>query len=236
MFDMVDIISLLAARYPSYRRILAEKLIDNPGILKLPTRTRFKKLVHEPWKALQPTHPQYIAAPPVIVISWRSDYYDEELLYSICEFGSSQGSPPRWVISLDRNMKLPIRDLLHPLMLSAYTLVPVCHDKAQADAELILHHYFRNLRDRNYQVISHRDKKWPSDEQMSHLVRIVSGVPECIDAIIDFVNQADGGGPETHLETFLSYMVDSPSPSDERPYCALDHFYLRAFSNIINPL
>jgi hypothetical protein len=231
--DVFDIIRSLAARYPPYRRILAENLIDNPGILELPTRTRFKKLVHEPWRTLQASHPQYIAAPPVIVIHWLSDYDDEELLCSIGEFGSLQGSPPLlWVISLDRNMKLPIRDLLHPLAPSAYTPVPVCYDNAQSDAELILRHHFTDLCNRNYQEISHRDEKWPSDEQMSHLVRIVSGVIESIDAIIDFVDGADGGGPEAHLKTFLSYMVDSASPSDERPYCALDHFYTHAFSNI----
>jgi hypothetical protein len=80
--------------------------------------------------------------------------------------------------------------------------------------------------------MSHRDEKWPSDEQMSHLIRIVSGVIGSIDAIIDFVERADGGGPEACLEIFLSYMVDSPSPSNERPYCALDHFYIHAISNI----
>jgi hypothetical protein len=37
------IIGELAARYPPYRRVLAEKLIDNPGFLELPTRTRFKR-------------------------------------------------------------------------------------------------------------------------------------------------------------------------------------------------
>src|SRR5262249_20915541 len=43
----------LAVIYRPYRRILTRILIDNPGIRKLPVRTRFKKLIHEPWKALQ---------------------------------------------------------------------------------------------------------------------------------------------------------------------------------------
>jgi hypothetical protein len=228
-----DIIGQLAARYPPYRRILAEKLIDNPRILELPTRTRFKKLVHEPWKSLQESHPQYIAAPPVVILHSYSDYVDKELLHSICEFGSLQCSPPLlWIMSIDRDMKLPIRDLLHPLAPWGYAPVPVCYDKGQVDAALILRHQFRALRDRNYKEMSHRDGKWPSDEQMSHLIRIVSGVIWSIDAIIDFVDPVDGGGPEARLKTYLNYTVDSPSPSDERPYCALDHFYIHAISNI----
>jgi hypothetical protein len=230
---MDDIIGQLAARYPPYRRVLTEKLIDNPRILELPTDTRFKKLIHEPWKALQESHPHYISAPPVIVISWDSDYEHAELLYSIFKFSSSpHSSPLLWIISLDRSVKLPIRDLLYPLLPFGYTSVPVCYDKGPSDAALTLRHEFKALCDRNYQEISDRHEKWPSDEQMSHLIRIVSGALESIEAITHFVDRADGGGPEAHLETFLSYMVDSPSPSDERPYCTLDHFYIRAFSNI----
>jgi hypothetical protein len=227
------IICQLAARYRPYRHIHAGILVDNPRILELPTHTCFKKLIHEPWKTLQESHPQYIAAPPAIVISCPPDYDNEELLYTICEFASSQcTSSLLWIISIDRNTKLPIRDLLHPFVPWGYTPVPVCYDKGPSDAALILRHEFRALCDRNYQEISDRDEKWPSDEQMSHLIRIVSGVLGSIEAIIDFVDRADGGGPEAHLETFLSYMVDSPSPSNERPYCALDHFYIHAFSNI----
>jgi hypothetical protein len=225
------IIGQLAARYPPYRRVLTEKLIDNPRILELPTGTRFKKLIHEPWKALQESHRQYIAAPPVIVLGWDSDYGDE-LLYSICEFGSWQCSPSLlWIISFDGNMKLPIPGLLHPLVPFGYTTVPVCYDDGPSDAALILHHQFSSIR-KNYEEMLDRDEKWPSDEQMSHLIRIVSGVIKSIDAITEFVNLEDGGGPEAHLDTFLSYMVDSPSPSDERPYCAIDHFYNHASSNI----
>jgi hypothetical protein len=73
---------------------------------------------------------------------------------------------------------------------------------------------------------------WPSEEQMSQLIRIVSGVFEFVDVIIQFIDWTEDGGPRAHLETFLAYMVDSPSPSDEQPYCALDHFYIQALSNI----
>jgi hypothetical protein len=53
----------LAAYYPPFRRILTRELVDNPGILDLPARTRFKKLIHEPWKSLRESHPHYIATP-----------------------------------------------------------------------------------------------------------------------------------------------------------------------------
>jgi hypothetical protein len=228
-FDLNDLIGELAACYPPYRHVLTGLLIDNPGILALPTRTRFKKLINEPWKALQESHPQYITTPPVIVLHWHSDD-DEELLYSILEFNSSRHpSPLLWIISIDRSEKLPIRDLLDPFASFRYIRLPVCYDDGPSDAALILHHKFDTIR-RKYKEMLNPGRKWPSDEQMLRLSRIVSGVLESIDVIVNFVDLKDGGGPEAHLETFLACMVDSPSPSDERPYCALDHFYTHAFS------
>ncbi|XP_006459576.1 hypothetical protein AGABI2DRAFT_116538 [Agaricus bisporus var. bisporus H97] len=76
------------------------------------------------------------------------------------------------------------------------------------------------------------DEVWPSEGQMSQLIRVFTGVFETVEVMIQFVDWKGDGGPKAHLETFLAYMVNSPSPSDERPYCALDHFYIRALSNI----
>jgi hypothetical protein len=67
---------------------------------------------------------------------------------------------------------------------------------------------------------------------MLYLIKIVSGVFEFVDVIIQFVDWVKEGGPRVYLETFLAYMLDSPSPSDEQPYRALDHFYVRALSDI----
>ncbi|XP_006459659.1 hypothetical protein AGABI2DRAFT_191555, partial [Agaricus bisporus var. bisporus H97] len=67
---------------------------------------------------------------------------------------------------------------------------------------------------------------------MSHLTRILSGSFDSVDVVIQFIDWEGNGGPKARLETFLAYVVDSPSPSDEQPYCALDYFYTRALSAI----
>jgi hypothetical protein len=221
----------LAARFPPYRRVLAGLLVDNPGILELPTRTRFKKLIYEPWKTLQESHPQYIVTPPVIVLRWESEHKHGELFRSICEFSSSQHSPLLWIISIDGKVKFPIPNLLDPLRPFEYTRLPISYDGGLSDAALILHHRFSLLRQK-YEEMFDRDEKWPSKRQMSHLASFILGTFESVDAIIDFVDCGDDGGPRVHLEAFLTYMVDSPSPSNEQPYCALDHFYTQMFSTI----
>jgi hypothetical protein len=66
--DIYQLSVRLAERYPPFRRILAQILIDTPGILKLSMRTCFKKLILEPWKLLQRSHPHYVAAPLVFLI------------------------------------------------------------------------------------------------------------------------------------------------------------------------
>ncbi|KAF7771647.1 hypothetical protein Agabi119p4_5958 [Agaricus bisporus var. burnettii] len=222
----------LAAFCPSYCRILTKALVDNPGIFSLPTRTRFKKLIHEPWKALQESHPQYITAPPVVVLRWDSKLLDEELLRSICEPGSSQHSSSLlWIISIDTNLKFAMQDLLHPFPPFRYSTLPVSYKEGYADAALILHHRFSALRHKHKEMFD-EDQVWPSEKQMSHLIRIVSGVAGFVEVIIHFVDWEDDGGPGARLETFLTYMVDSPSPSDERPFHALDHFFTHTLSNL----
>jgi hypothetical protein len=99
-------------------------------------------------------------------------------------------------------MKLPIHDLIHPLMPVGYYPVPVCYPDGPSDAALILRHQFRALCHRYYHEISDREEEWPSDERMSHLIRIVSGVIESIEAITGFVDRADGGGPKAHCRHF----------------------------------
>ncbi|EKM78937.1 hypothetical protein AGABI1DRAFT_129208 [Agaricus bisporus var. burnettii JB137-S8] len=226
-----SLIAALATCYPPYRRILTRELIDNPAILKMPTRTRFKKLIHEPWQALQESHPQYTFPSPVVVVGWDPIFLDEELLRSIYEFGSSpHSSSLLWIISVDTDIKLPIQDLLHPSVPFHYYRLPVCYKEGPEDATLLLYHQFNALRC-EYEIFD-KEEIWPSQEQMSHLTRIVAGVFETVQVIIQFVDWEDDGGPKAHLETFLTYMTDSPSPSNEQPYCALDHFYTRVFSNI----
>ncbi|KAF7777696.1 hypothetical protein Agabi119p4_3768 [Agaricus bisporus var. burnettii] len=233
--DIDSIIAELAASYPPYRRILARELVDNPGILELSTHTRFRKLIHEPWKALRESHPQYITTPPVLVLFLsKSEFieWDEEFLRSIYEFGSSQHSSPLlWIISVDTTLKLAIQDLLHPFPSFQYFRLPVSYEECPADAALILHHRFSAFRDMHKNMFD-EDEVWPSEKQMSRLIMIVSGIVGFVEVIIRFIDWEDGGGPKSHLETFLAYMVHSPSPSDERPFCAADHFYKRTLSEI----
>ncbi|XP_006458705.1 hypothetical protein AGABI2DRAFT_141470 [Agaricus bisporus var. bisporus H97] len=221
--------------YPPYRRILARELVDNPGIIELSTHTRFRKLIHEPWKALRESHPQYITTPPVLVLflsKLEFIKWDEELLRSIYEFGSSQHSSPLlWIISSDTNLKLAVQDLLHPFPPFRYFRLPISYKEGPADTALILHHRFSAFRDKHKNMFD-EEEVWPSEKQMSRLIMIVSGVVKFVEVIIHFIDWEDGGGPKSHLETFLAYMIDSPSPSDERPCCALDHFYMRALSDI----
>jgi hypothetical protein len=220
----------LAAAYPPYRHMLTRTLIDYPEIHRLPQRARFKKFILEPWKAVQHRHPEYITAPPVIILEcYKSSHEDPFRL--ICEFGSPpHSSPLLWVISVGPKFKLPIQDLVEPFA-PRYIRPPVCYNEAPADARLVFHDKFGALR-RKYKQTFDDNEVRPSDEQMAQLVRVVLGVFKFVDVIIQFVDWNRDGGPRAHLETFLGYMADSPQPSDEQPYSALDHFYIHALSNI----
>ncbi|EKM78996.1 hypothetical protein AGABI1DRAFT_129262 [Agaricus bisporus var. burnettii JB137-S8] len=228
----------LAAHYPPFRLILTKILFDNTEIRNLPKRTQFKKLIYEPWKALQISHPQYVAAPPVIVLRWYDPTFwpwDEELLRSIYEFASPrQALPLLWIISFSPEFKLPIQDLFHSFERPRITRLPVSYNDAHTEAESFLRHRLRILCQKHKEMFT-KHEVWPSEEQMSHLTRIFLGSFDAVDAVdaaVQFIDWEGDGGPKAHLEVFLAYMVDSPSPSDERQYCALDHFYRQVFSAI----
>ncbi|KAF7771816.1 hypothetical protein Agabi119p4_6127 [Agaricus bisporus var. burnettii] len=227
--DMFRICAALATHYPPFRRILTKILFDNTEIRNMPKRTQFKKLIYEPWKSLQISHPHYVATPPVIVL--RCDdptFWDEELLRSIYEFASPrQALPLLWIMSFNPECKLPIQDLLDAFECPRLTRLPVCYNDASADTELCLNHRFSILRQKHMEIFTEHEV-WPSEEQMSQLITIFSGSFDSIDVVIEFIDWEGDGGPKAHLETFLAYMVDSPSPSGEQPYCALDHFYTQA--------
>jgi hypothetical protein len=228
--DVAKLSTELAVTYAPYRHILTQTLIDYPEIRRLPQRALFKKLILEPWKAIQHSHPGYITAPPVIVLTWLNSC-DEDLPRLICEFGSPpHSSPLLWIISLGPKCKLPIQDLVEPFA-PRYIRPPICYNEAREDALLFLHERFGDLR-RKYDKEFNENEVWPSDEQMAQLARVVLGAFEFINVIIQFVDGEGDGGPRAHLETFLGYMVDSPPPSDEQWYSALDHFYIRALSSI----
>ncbi|KAF7771697.1 hypothetical protein Agabi119p4_6008 [Agaricus bisporus var. burnettii] len=232
--DISLLCGALAEHYPPFRRILTQILFDNTEILNLPARTQFKKLIYEPWKALQISHPQYVAAPPVVVLRWHDPTFissDEELLRSVCEFASMRHAPPLlWIISFSPKCKLSIQDLLDPFY-PRLTRVSVCYNDASSDTELFLHHRFGIIRQKHKEMFTEHEV-WPLEEQMCHLTRIFSGSFDAVDVVTQFVDYEGDGGPKAHLKTFLDYMVDSPSPSDEQPYCAIDHFYTRTFSNV----
>jgi hypothetical protein len=167
------------------------------------------------------------------VIVLRSEFTtDEELYRSICEFDSlSHSSPLLWVISIKPKIKLSIQDLFDAMAPFRYTRLLICYNEAPTDAALLLHHEFSALRHKHMEMFDDNEL-WPSEEQMTQLARIVLGFFEFVDVIIQFVDWKNDGGPQAHLETFLAYMVNSPSPSDEQPYRALDHFYTHTLSNI----
>jgi hypothetical protein len=221
-YDIFSLVSGLAVSYPPFRHALTRILIDDPGILELSAvRTRFKKLIHEPWKALRESHPQYALTPPVVILRFNSKRHGKELFRPICQFGSMRHSSPLlWITSVCPSFQLPIQDSLDLLMPVRYFRLPVCYSEGAVDTALVLHHKFTAFRHKHKEVFDDNEV-WPSEEQMSQMTSVVSGVFELIDVIIQFIDWMDDGGPRAHLQTFLAYMVDFPSPSDDRRFSLL---------------
>lgn len=229
-----DLAGQLAARYPPYRPLLAKQFIDNPTLLEQPMRSQFKKLIFEPWKTLQVSHPHYVTMPPVIILRWNDINRLQstfELLELVTEHSQPGICPPLlWVIFGCPRVHFPGRPFLQLVLpVSHYIKLSLSDDEVAGDTGLILRHAFNQFRRKRKEMFD-EDETWPSQIQISRLGKIVSGVLEFVDVLLRFIGC--GGSTKAQLETFLSYMVDSPLPSNISRYCALDHFYSQALHDI----
>ncbi|KAF5346548.1 hypothetical protein D9756_010006 [Leucocoprinus leucothites] len=100
----------LGRKFPPYRRVLAETLMDTPTILnKRDFFYLLLRLVIVPWNKLRISHPQYIVTPVVIFLNWCLDSYARDchinsylrdLLWLIAEDRLAGGRPSLlWIMS-----------------------------------------------------------------------------------------------------------------------------------------
>lgn len=225
----------LAARHPPYRSLLAKQFIDIPTLRKQSVRSQLKKLIFEPWRALQTSHPHYVTTPPVIILDWCDDHLHSsirELFELISEYSLPNHCSLLWVfVGCPGPGVRPAKQNRSLLPAPCENIqLSINDNEVPEDTELILRHSFHRFRQEHKEMFD-EDEVWPSREQISELVKIISGVLEFVDVVLRFINSEENG-PKAQLDAFLAYMANSPSPSDLTRYRTLDHFYIHALSNI----
>lgn len=233
---ILTVVYQLASKYPPYRSLLMQELVDDPMILKKSPRILFKTLITKPWDKLATSHPVYLQRPLLIFVEFR--WYldcrnDTEFVDLIQEYASSRKNGPLlWLICShprDRQVQLSFSTIdVRPL----YEHETWSYDDSEAkqDVKDLLHTGFQKIR-RNHPAIFDEDERWPSKTQLTKLTGIISGISHFACAVLHFIG-AEGKDPKKRLETCLECMDGSPAASPLNPFSTFDHFYHQLLSRM----
>ncbi|KXN87284.1 hypothetical protein AN958_09016 [Leucoagaricus sp. SymC.cos] len=231
------IISTLAANYPPYRRLLAIELMEDPLIFGRSPRHQFRTLILEPWEELGITHPQYVGAPPVVIVSQATTSHIvnwKSLLHVLNVYAArlNCNCPLLWVICAQ-----PVyfgRVICPELPIQwEYAQLSVLDAQLQDATRRTLRREVDNLRAQSLWLPDTLEGSfWPSERDISRLAQIISGSSWFLDAAIRFIANGGTRGPMEQLHRFLQYTVNSPTPTNFEPMRALYHFYSEFLSDI----
>ncbi|KAF5353932.1 hypothetical protein D9756_007352 [Leucocoprinus leucothites] len=233
----------LCKKFPPYRRVLAETLMDTPTIFnKLDFFYLLRMLIILPWNKLKISHPQYVVTPIVIFLDW---YFDPNL--DTRERGiNSYLRDLLWLITEDRLVNSPcllwiMTGYWDPLTISAmfwqdplrfqHIRELIGNDEATRYTEAILSIRFQGIHNRHPDLFD-SDEQWPLEDELKHIARVISSVDIFIELLTRFVDLGGPDGPRKRLNKCLAYISNSPCSTLESPFKPLIHFYNQFMSDI----
>lgn len=148
-----------------------------------------------------------------------------DLLEDITNYSSRQNqllSPLLWIVCTP-----PPSHLITPLL--ATHPFPFEHQRLSLGDEEAFRDSLFLLRDG---FSKNPEEAQPSEPQLRHLAKVVSGIFEFADMIIRFVNYGGTKQRQKQLKACLEYTANSPLATALTPYHAFDHFLYQVLSNI----
>ncbi|KAF9441064.1 hypothetical protein P691DRAFT_815117, partial [Macrolepiota fuliginosa MF-IS2] len=214
----------LSARYPPYRKLITQTMMEEPNIFRLNLRSQFKKLIAEPWARLRITHPIYTMKPPLILVgqSGHCNHVDTNLiefidLISGCHY-LSQDSPLLWLVRIPPSVPTMMRlcsQSPYPTRFECAYLFPD-DGEARDDVDILHYKAFSRVR-RNHSNTMLQNGAWQTEEQPGRLENMSSDAHDFAEAVLRFINCKGSCSPQTNL--------GSPIPSTYDPTNVVDRFY-----------
>lgn len=230
----------LAVLHPHYKRILTQRLDDDPQLLdRGHMETQFKALIIEPvqsiWELHKLTFPEDSSLDPLVIIL---DGVDEcrdhpdaqgQLMNLIgAHAKEAKDFPLLWLVCSrpERHLKRLVET--GPMKLYCEELeIRSDSEEAQADVAFFLESRLRNIRLAHSDVL---EENWPSPEHLRRVKHMASGHFAAASAIIRFINDSQYSDPNGQLEELLMGGHDT---SDHRDALApLDNLYRRILSTV----
>ncbi|KAF9449451.1 hypothetical protein P691DRAFT_727954, partial [Macrolepiota fuliginosa MF-IS2] len=229
--DIHELVAKLAKACPQYRSLVARVLVEDPMITWKTIRVQLKRLIVEPWEIIRVSHPYYLSNPLLIIIDiCDSKYKRQEYSETLDVFielardysQSRRSSPLLWLFCSH-----PVPSIWRRLVQATYPVwcelwrASLNDAEAQRDTRYLLDEGFRMIRNRHN---IHDTEAWPSEEQLSTLTKVISGVYYFADAVLAFID-CGRGKPQDQANACLKYMDGIPDPSVSAPFRTVDYFY-----------
>ncbi|KAJ3563703.1 hypothetical protein NP233_g8772 [Leucocoprinus birnbaumii] len=221
----------LAIRHAGYKRLITERLANDPGVLNASRSFQFKELIVEPFHEL--TSRGY-HEPLLIIIDGLDECQGEnaqiELIELISHYVETVQGPLLWMICSRPEWHFK-RELLSRVDFHVACLreeLNVDDPESQKDVFSFLRASFDRIRER------YRDRlgpHWPSERDFQRIVMASSGHFAFSSTLTRFIGDKNQGDPERQLNICLDFLNGSTS-GRSNPFHALDMLYTQILSNI----
>ncbi|KXN87650.1 hypothetical protein AN958_08329 [Leucoagaricus sp. SymC.cos] len=225
----------LAICHPGYKRIISQRLADNPMILKNHRRSQFKELIIDPIQSLLDHDPHIIPYPLLIVIDGLDECIDREAQREFVEMIGShcrmvERFPLRWMICSrpESHLKATFSNADWKITCLREQL-EIDDREAQEDAICILRDGFTKIRRRYGDQLS---PNWPSSSHLACIANAASGHLGFVSFIIRFIGDENYSNPSGQLDTCLRFLGGLHTPGALNPLHALDLLYTQILSSV----
>ncbi len=229
----------LAVRFPEYKHVITQRLVDNPTLLEKNRRAQFKELIIEPFQILITQHAQIVQKPLLIILDGLDECRSKEAQCEFIELISDHVRqvdrfPLLWMVCSRPEWHL--KGLLsHPDFHVACRREEMLIDdvEAQEDVFLILKEGFRDI------YHKHRDQLepgWPLESDFRLISTSSSGHFAFASTILKYIGDQQHANPRAQLSLCIRFLGGSGTPGAMSPLHALDLLYRQVLSEVPEPI
>lgn len=222
----------LVINVPGYRSYIVEQINADPLIFNKNIREQFQKFIVEPL-AIKKIHNAGQVRSMMLdgLDECRGEDAQCTIIQLISDFVLQHPSVPLvWIISSRPEDRLKQQFARSNIAPSHWQLhVPIDDEEGKADVQFFLRSSFKEIREQYPDATS---CDWPSEEDISLIIKAASGLFIFASTVIRFVADPGISDPVSQLEIILSIISSTTTPLEENPFATLDALYARIVSNI----
>ncbi|KAF9446002.1 hypothetical protein P691DRAFT_674487 [Macrolepiota fuliginosa MF-IS2] len=223
----------LATKHPQYKRIITQRLVDDPSILEKNREVQFEKLVIEPFRILMIKYPHTIEEPLLIILDGLDECKDKQAQCELIKLINTHvrqvdDFPLRWMICSRPEWHLnAILSDADGLIVYEHEELRVDDKEAREDAERLLEAGFGKIR-REYRL----PNDWPPERHLQYITFTASGHLGFVSFILRFVGNEEYDDPDGQLQICMKFLGGGTTVGVSNPLRALDLLYRQILSNV----